>query len=623
MAQSILDESKKAKRGIFSFLFKKKFIIIALIVLVAGAGAYYYYSRNAKTKTAVVVAKEYTVKKEDIKISVSSTGKVVAKDGVELSFPVSGSLEVNNVYVKEGDKIKKGDKIASVKTETLNFDLRNAYSSYQSALANFQTKQEPATDSEIKNAQTSIDQAQVSLDQAKISLEQTTSSANQSVANAQNNVATAQNNLKMNADISDSEIVHNAYLSLINTLKSLNITLVKQLRDSDSIIGVDDTNINSSFRTGLGALNGTTLNDSKFSYVVVRDLRNNLDSLVTGLNDNSSTSDIDSAAQKMAAVLTAMQSHLHDMQRLLDATITYADLSQSKLDGFKATINANQSSANAATGSLNSATQAVDNAKNSLSQYQLAYTKAQSDLVVAQNQAQQNINNSNISVKSREISLTQAKNTYADLIAPVKESDLASARSQLTSAAISVDKAKYNMEQATLTSPIDGVVSALNYKVGDIILDNSTSKTVATIINNDTLYIEVNVEEADISKLKVGDQAQVTFDAVDGVNLTGQISFISLTSTTSTNGIVTYLVRVILTNTDKAQIREGMTASVEFITAGVTGVLDVPVQAVHNVGGKPSVNMLDGSVRNVTTGFTDGKKVEIMSGLQVGETVVY
>ncbi len=623
MAQSILEESKKSKRGIFRFLFKKKFLIIALLLIASGAGASYYYYQQKQTKVVAPQTKEYAVKKEDIKISVSSTGKVVAKDGVELSFPVSGSLEVNNVYVKEGDKIKKGDKIASVKTETLAFDLRNAYASYQSALANFQTKQESATASEIKNAQTTIDQAQVSLDQAKISLEQTTSTANQSIVNAQNNVATAQNNLKMNANISDSEIVHNSYLSLINTLKSLNINLVKQLRDSDSIVGVDDTNINSSFRTGLGALNATTLNDAKYSYTVVKNLRANVDSLILGLNDSSSNSEIDLAAQKMAAVLVAMQSHLHDMQRLLDATITYNGLSQSQLDGFKSMINANQTSANSATGNLNSATQAVDNAKSSLSQFQLAYTKAQNDLVVAQNSAQQNINNSNISVKSREISLTQAKNSYADLIAPVKESDLASARSQLTSAAISVDKAKYNMEQATLTSPIDGVVSALNYKVGDIILDNSTSKTVATIINNDTLYIEVNVEEADISKLKVGDQAQVSFDAVDGVTLTGQISFISLTSTTSTNGIVTYLVRVILTNTDKAQIREGMTASVEFITSGVTGVLGAPVAAVHNVGGKPSVNMLDGSVRNVTTGFTDGKKVEIVSGLQAGETIVY
>ena len=540
-----------------------------------------------------------------------------------MSFPVAGNLEVDNVYVKEGDKIKKGDKIASVKTESLAFDLRSAYNNYQSALASYNAKVATVTDSDKKKSQAAIDQAQVSLDQAKISLEQTKSNSAQSIANAQNNVTTAESNLKLNSTINDSEIVHNAYLSLVNTLKSIDVSIAKQLRDSDSIIGVDDTNVNVDFSSGLGAMDSSSLNYSKDTYSSVKSLRSQFDLTVNALNDYSSNSDIDNASNKANQLISATQNHLQYMQKLLDATITFVGLSQTKLDGFKSTINSNQSSAISMMNSLNSATQAVDNAKSSLSQYQTAYNKSLNDLKTAQNQADQNINNATISVKAREISLSQAKNDYADLIAPPKESDLAPVRAQLTSAAISVDRAKYNMDQATLTSPIDGVVAMLNYKKGDIILDSSTSKTVATVLNSDTLYIEVNVEEADISKLKVGDKAQVTFDAVDGVKLTGEISFISMTSTTNSNGIVTYLVRVILSNADKNQIREGMTASLEFITSEAPNVVAVPVQAVRNVGGKPSVTMQDGSIRNVVTGFTDGKKAEIISGLQEGEIIVY
>ena len=137
------------------------------------------------------------------------------------------------------------------------------------------------------------------------------------------------------------------------------------------------------------------------------------------------------------------------------------------------------------------------------------------------------------------------------------------------------------------------------------------------------MYIEVNVEESDISKLHVGDKAQVSFDAVDKAKLTGEISFISLTSSTNNNGIVTYLVRVILENTKDSGIREGMTAALDFITAEAPQVVAVPVAAISNIGGKPSVILPDNSVRNVITGFTDGKKVEIISGLEAGETVVY
>lgn len=622
MAQSILEQSKKAKRGIFGLIFNKKFLIIAGIILVIAGAAYYFFVPSASKPVAAVQQKQATVKKEDLKISVSSSGKVVAKDGVTLSFPVSGNLEVNNVYVKEGDKIKKGDKIASVKTESLDFELRSAYANYQSALDNFNNSNAAPTASELSKSKASVDQAQVSLDQAKISLEQTKSSTAQSIANSELNVSTAENNLKMNKDVNNSEIVTNAYTDLVSTIKSINISLQKILRDSDSILGVDDTMINSDFKSVLGVKDSTSYAAAKDSYNRAKQARTELDLMANSLSISDLTN-VDSTAIKAKTALVTFQNHLYDMQVLLEATVTFVDLSQTKLDGFKSTISSNRTSINSTIASLDNSVQAISDAKNSLNQYQLAHNKAVNDLATTKNQASQNVNNATITVKSREISLAQAKNDYNDLIAPASESDLASARSQLTNAAISVDKAKFNMEQATLTSPIDGIVSLLNYKIGDIIMSDAADKTVATIINNDTLFIEANIEEADISKLKVGDQAQVTFDAVDGAILRGEISFISLTSVTSSNGIVTYLVRVLLTNTGASQIREGMTASIDFITAEAPGVLSIPVTAVRNVGGKPSVELVSGQIANVVTGFTDGKNVEIISGLKEGDVVVY
>lgn len=624
MSKSILEESRQARRGLFSFLFSKKFLIFLAIVLIASFVYYLYFYNKEEASLDSIQQKQYTAKVEDLKISVSATGKVVAKDGVELSFPVSGSLEVDEVFVKEGDKIKKGDKIASVKTESLEFELRSAYNSYQSALASYNSKIADATDSEKKKAEASIQQAEVSLDQAKISLEQTKLNSAQSVANAEAAVKTAADNLKLNNTINDSEIVHNAYLSLINTLKSFDVSVLKQLRDSDSVLGVDDTSINSEFKLALGALDSASFNLAKDSYLKVKNLQADFDGLVNNLNDFSSNNEVDTAALKAKELASLLQDHQRYMQRLLDATIVFSGLSQSKLDGFKSMVNSNQSSAISLAGSLNSGTQSVDNAKSSLSNYQTAYEKALRDLETTKNQTAQNIENAEISLRSRQLSLEQAKSDYEDLLAPLDANELASARSQLTSASITVDRAKYNVSQATLVSPIDGIVSALNYKAGDIILDSSnSSKSVATIINNDTLYIEVNVEESDISKLSVGDKAQVSFDAVDQEPLVGEISFISLTSSTNSNGIVTYLVRVILANTENSAIREGMTASLDFITAEAPGVLSIPVAAVSNIGGQPAVILTDGSVRNIITGFTDGKKVEVISGLEVGEKIIY
>lgn len=623
MPQSIIEESKRSRRGLSGFLIRKKWLALAIVLILAGGLYYYLQSGSEKKETANVAIKKYTAKTEDLRIAVSATGKVVAEDGVELSFPISGSLEVQSVYVKEGDRIKKGDKIASVKTESLEFELRSAYNSYQSALASYNSKLETASESEIAKAKASIEQAQLALTSAQLSYNQTLYDSEQNIKNAEATVKTAENNLKLNSSLNDSEIVHNAYVSLINTLKSISLSLSKQLQDSDAIIGVDDEDINDEFERVLGALDSASYGQAKSSYLQAKNARSALDEATESLNDYSSHAAVEAAARQAAVAISAMQEHQRYLKKLLDTTITFTGLSQSKLDSFKATVNSNQSGALALSSSLNSAQQAVDNAESSLAQYETNYDKAVRDLESVKKSAEQSALNASSSIRTKEIALAQAKSDYQDLIEPLSANDLAAARAQLTSAAIAVDRTKYNMEQATLTSPIDGVIAALNYKEGDIILDGSSADSVATIINNETLYVEVNVEEADISKLKVGDKAEVGFDAVEGVNLEGEISFISLTSSSNSNGIVTYLVRVILNKEGHDQIREGMTASLEFVTAEAPQVVAVPVAAVRNVNGSPSVEIVDGSIRPVVTGFTDGKKVEIVSGLVAGESIIY
>ena len=105
--------------------------------------------------------------------------------------------------------------------------------------------------------------------------------------------------------------------------------------------------------------------------------------------------------------------------------------------------------------------------------------------------------------------------------------------------------------------------------------------------------------------------------------LDGIVNFVSLTSESGNGGVVTYLVRVLLDNTSSVDIREGMSASVDFVIAEALDVLEIPVQAVQNIDGKPSVHLENGDIRQVVTGFTDGQMVEIISGLEEGEKIRY
>ncbi len=563
---------------------------------------------------------------------------MIAEDGVELSFSVSGSnLEVKEVFIKEGDKIKKGDKVATVKTETLELNVRTAYSNYLSVLASYNQTMEGATKEQIADAKDGITSAEISLDQAKISLESTKQSAEESIQNAEDAIYDAENDLKDakenlddNQDELSSEDVSDAYESLVDTIKSTNISLDNILKESDEIVGIDEKQINDDFESVLGVKNFSSLNQAKNSYLKSKNELEKLDFLVISLNFNSPYDEIDIAAIQAVLALYEFEKHLYYMNLTLEATITSSDFSQSELDSFISMISANRTSVNTKITAINTKIEAVDDAKDSLDDYITDYENAErdlnnarEDLVNTKADAERDIENSEATIKSRELSLEQANRNYNDLISPLTESEKASARSNLTSASVNLEKAQNELENATILSPIDGEVARLNYKTGDIIVDNSNSDPVAVIINNDTLFIEVDIEEADINKIKIGQTVYATFDALDELTLDGEVSFISLTSKTNNNGIVTYLVRIVIIDKEDNQIREGMTAFVDFVTAEAKDVLIIPVGAVKNVKDTPSVLNSNEEWVSVVTGFTDGKNVEVIKGLNAGDKIVY
>lgn len=621
---SIIEESRKA-RGAGRFLkFKNKKIIIALLVVAAFSVSAFFYLKNKNGNEEVQEnIKTWSVKKSDLSISIESDGKVVAEDGVELSFSVSAdTLEVSDVYVKEGDVVAKGDKIASVKTDDLRYDLNKANASYQSVLAGYNELVSGATATDIAKEKASIEQASISLEQAEISLAKTKSDAESKISDAEEDIVDAKKDLEENSDELTSQEVREAYEDLVDVIKSINISLDSVLVDSDEILGIDNIFINEDFKKLLGAKNIQSLNNAEGYYWQAKTLKDALNSLAVNLSKNSDYKDIDYASSKAEELLEKTELHLFYMKEMLENTITSSDFSQSELDGFKASISSNRNTINSKITNLTSSMRSIKNAKDGLDDYLDAYKNALKNLETVKKDAEQDILTSEANVKSKEISLKNAQINYDELIAPPTEAEIASTMSQLTSARITLQKAQDDLNKATIISPIDGKISLLNYKIGDIILTDD-NEPVVEIINDNTLFIEVKIEEADINKIKAGQKAYATFDALNELKIEGEVNFISLTSETDNSGIVTYLVRILLNNDSGAQIREGMTAFVDFIISEAEDVLIVPVNAVRNVSGKASVELAGGEIINVTTGFTDGKYVEIISGLKEGDQVLY
>lgn len=145
-----------------------------------------------------------------------------------------------------------------------------------------------------------------------------------------------------------------------------------------------------------------------------------------------------------------------------------------------------------------------------------------------------------------------------------------------------------NFKQSQLSndqviSPIDGVISILNFKAGNTI---GQDKAIATIVDPKQLQIVVPVDELDIGKVKVGQNASISVDAVKGKTYSGAVQKISQTGTT-TNNVTTYNVTISISNTEG--LKPNMSANVTIAVESKENVLTVPIEALVSRNGKQFV----------------------------------
>jgi HlyD family secretion protein len=182
-----------------------------------------------------------------------------------------------------------------------------------------------------------------------------------------------------------------------------------------------------------------------------------------------------------------------------------------------------------------------------------------------------------------------------------------------------VEQAQRNLDKAKISAPFDGIVSAVNYSVGD----SAGSGTAVSVVNLATLQIKVTVAEVDLPKMKVGNTAQVTLDALGGETYNAKVVSIGPTGTV-TQGVVNYPVILALTDADSA-IKPGMTANLTVEVERRDNVLLIPTRAIRTQGNQKTVTVMyqgQSISTPVSIGLSNDQFVEIPSGLREGDVVV-
>lgn len=209
------------------------------------------------------------------------------------------------------------------------------------------------------------------------------------------------------------------------------------------------------------------------------------------------------------------------------------------------------------------------------------------------------------------------------------------AADNLRSAELRMSSAERNISHYTIDAPISGTIVDKKVKAGDKLSANDAAmQNLCTIYDMSYLELKLNVDELKIRSLKVGQEVEITADAVPGETYKGTISSILVAGTTA-NGSTSYPVTVRID--EMGDLLPGMNASAKITTASVKDVLALPnaalVRGSYVLVTKDSPSAANAEVSmtapegyvyvKVTTGISDDDYIEVKSGLQEGDTIAY
>ena len=230
------------------------------------------------------------------------------------------------------------------------------------------------------------------------------------------------------------------------------------------------------------------------------------------------------------------------------------------------------------------------------------------------------------------------------------------AKGTVTQRLSDLQQARTNLGYANIYSPIDGVVLSRDIDEGQTVAASYSTPTLFTIAQDlKEMQVEADVDEADIGVVKEGQRVSFTVDAYQGQEFDGEVTQVRLDPTITSN-VVTYTVVIKADNPD-LRLKPGLTATISIYTLELKDVLSVEAKAINfkptppemmayneqekltmepPKGGGPQPDENDDSTRvwvlesngaispkKVTLGASDGVNVQILSGVEEGDKLVY
>jgi RND family efflux transporter MFP subunit len=559
---------------------------------------------TAETRTAQVTRGAVTQ-------TVAVSGSVSSAGTVKLNPPTNG--KVAQLFVAVGQQVTAGQPLAALDTTDLQSALTTAQNNLDAAQTNYnkalsgvsdaqssysQTQQSTASD--IATAQAALAKLKANYSAAKTNFSSLYGSLINDLATyvsqisvAQQQVAKVQSDLAQANQISDNKSAQTAMYQASAALGNAQnyVNGVYQAGEADYIAAVNQIlNAASAFDAAVAANADTTAAAQQLSTAQVA-----YSSAASRL-----TSAIDAPNGQVSSALssaTSAQNSLNTLNAKVDTT----------LDGARADVAA-------LLVTLTGETQGATNAKNKISQIGTTVTTISDVISGSYVTAVQNVAAAQLrAAQSLQSAQTSLNN---------QPSNVQSALNSLNNAQTAVATAQANLDNAVIKATVAGVVTTISAQVGENVSSTSTTGFIV-IANTGSMALHGTIGEADIVKLKLGQVATVTVDAIGTAKMTGKVTSLDPVATIS-GGVPVYGVDVTIDLPNQA-VKPGMSGTANVIIASSPNALTVPNLAVKTASGRRYLTVMkDGQQvdTDVTFGISNDTVTEVLTGVQEGDVVV-
>jgi len=542
----------------------KKVSAAVVVVALVGAGGWWYMNSRSKSAAAKNQPQyvQAPVQRGNVQATISGTGPVASVNGVSVRSSQAGT--VAQILAQDGDRVKSGQVVLKLSNDTLVSSLKQA----QIDLSNNQASLE----SLMNPLDTAVRAQQIKLENARLTLQQ----RQQDVSNLTLGAPTG-GIISSVSTTEGSNVATNALL--VTIYNDASPTVVVSL-SQQAAAGVRPGMQAKVDFPGFGTLNGTVT--------------------------QSAGSATPTAGSKDANVPITIA--LPSEQGIRPGMVGTASL---EVPGLSYLVQGTGSVKNEVTEVRAQLAATVDH---------LAVKEgtrvAAGDLI-----AKLTSDNLMIQLKQAENDVKTQEQNLTNLVDPAQDpsGQLQTLRNKVQQAQITLGSRQVDTDDLQVKAPVDGQISALTPRVGDRVTANQSLFRVA---DYGAMQLTISVDELDVAKVKLGQKAQITLDALPGKPYTGTVSKINPEGIFK-NDIANFEVTVAIESPQG--LMAGMNATVSIAVDSRQNVLWVPSQAVTVRQGKAFVQVLEAGKpvqKEVQAGLRAAQQMEIIGGLKEGDKVI-